>query len=251
MASIFEYTKTPAGRMWVDRLMALRAVPFAGRRHECPCCGWSLRTFTRGGVSLRARDNGYCPRCNSKARHRRDWLYLREQTDLFNGDIRLLHVSPKYALSRRLVGMPNLTYVAGDLERRPNVSMRFDLTSLPLRPATFDAAICIHVLEHIEDDRAAIAELNRVLRPGGWALITVPLRLDRPTHEDPALTSAEDRQREFGETDHVRYYGYDVVDRLAAAGFSVDVDEAADLDEATRRRYGLLRDENVLFCRKT
>ena len=250
MANIFDYTRTGAGRGLVDRLLALRAIPFLGTRHECPCCGWRLRSFTRGGSSLRSRVNGYCPRCNSKARHRRDWLYLRDHTELFTSRLRVLHVSPKYALSRRLSRLPNLDYIAGDLERRPHVAMRFDLTSLPLRAGTFDSAICIHVLEHIEDDRTAMAELFRVLRPGGWAFVSVPVRLDQPTYEDAAVTAPHDRLREFGETDHVRFYGYDLVQRLEAIGFKVTLDRATALDPASMQRYGLLADENIFFCEK-
>lgn len=250
MARIFDFTQTDLGRRVVDGLLALRALLFVGTRHQCPCCGWRLRTFTHGGSSLRSRANGYCPRCNSKARHRRDWLYMEKHTELFTSALRVLHVSPKYALARRLAREPNLEYVAGDLERRPHVSIRFDLTSLPLRSESFDAAICIHVLEHIEDDAAAMAELFRVIRPGGWAFISVPVRLDHPTHEDAAITTPHDRLREFGETDHVRYYGYDLVARLEAAGFRVTLDEAAALIPSTMERYGLLADENIFFCKK-
>ena len=250
MANIFDYTRTGLGRLAVDRLLAVRALPFLGFRYRCPCCGWRLRTFTRGGASLRSRPSGYCPRCNSKARHRRDWLFLRRNTELFTRPQRLLHISPKYALARRLARLPNLDYVAGDLEARPYIALRFDLTSLPLRDESFDSAICIHVLEHIEDDRAAMAELFRVLRPGGWALVTVPARLDQPTYEDAAVTAPQDRLREFGETDHVRFYGNDLVQRLEAAGFHVALDAATELDPATMEHYGLLADENIFFCTK-
>lgn len=250
MADVFRLIRGADRREALDRLLAVRAAAFLGRRYTCPCCGWKLRAFTRGGASMRTRHHGYCPRCNSKARHRRDWLYLRDRTDLFSASLRLLHISPKYSLSRRLSRMDNLRYVAGDLEHRPHVSMRFDVSTLPLRSGTFDCAVCIHVLEHVERDRHAIAEIYRVLKPGGWALITVPVRLDQPTFEDATIMSPEGRMRAFGETDHVRFYGSDFVDRLESCGFTVEIDRAESLDEATKDRYGLLEDENVFFCRK-
>lgn len=234
----------------VDAALALRALAYVGRRYRCPCCGWRLRTFTHGGVSLRARHHGYCPRCNSKARHRRDWLYLESATNLFSAPLRLLHVSPKYSLSRRFVTMPNLDYVAIDVTGRPHVSARADVAELPFSSGSFDAAICIHVLEHVERDTAAMRALYRVLKPNGWALISVPIRFDRDTHEDPSITDPEEREREFGETSHVRFYGRDLRDRLEACGFDVHLDLAEELDEATKARYGLLDDENVFFCRK-
>jgi len=250
MTNIFRLTRTSGVREVIDRLLAVRAVFFVGRRYTCPCCGWKLRAFTHGGTSLRTRPNGYCPRCNAKARHRRDWLFLESRTNLFTDNLRLLHVSPKFSLSRRFVKMENLDYVAGDIRIRPNISVRFDVAALPFPDDAFDAVICKHVLEHVEPDRKAMCELHRVLRAGGWALITAPVRLERPTHEDPAITAPEDRLREFGETDHVRYYGHDIVDRLEAAGFSVELDRASDLQEDVKAAYGLLADEHVFLCTK-
>jgi SAM-dependent methyltransferase len=228
----------------------MRALFFVGRRFECPCCGWRLRTFTRGGSSMSSRPKGYCPRCNAKARHRRDWLFLQENTNLFVDQLRVLHVSPKYALSRRLTRMPNLDYVAIDLESRPNTTVQADLSDLPLRSAIFDAAICIHVLEHVDDDRAAMAELFRVIKPGGWALVSVPIRLDQPTYEDSSITTPAARKEAFGETSHVRFFGNDFADRLEAAGFTVAMYPAADLDPEPVERYGLKLDENVFLCTK-
>jgi len=45
---------------------------------------------------------------------------------------------------------------------------------LPFADATFDRVICSEVLEHLHDDRTAMGELARVLRPGGTMAITVP-----------------------------------------------------------------------------
>lgn len=231
-------------------LLASRALLFAGRRYTCPCCGWRLRAFTAGGTSLRRRHLSYCPRCNSKARHRRIWLFLQERTNLFDGELRLFEVSPKFSFARRFVRMRGLDYLGADLVARPHVGLRMDLTSTPIRSETFDALICVHVLEEIADDASAISELYRILRPGGWALVSVPTDMERPTYEDPTITDPKERKRVFGEKAHVRIYGYDLVDRLEAAGFEVEVDLAKDLDRSVRDRYGLRDDENIFFCRR-
>lgn len=81
-------------------------------------------------------------------------------------------------------------------------------------------------------------------------MITVPIRLDRPTYEDRSITTPADRLREFGEVDHWRYYGSDFVERLEAVGFDVEVDKGTELDESTMAAYGLLDDEHVFLCRK-
>jgi SAM-dependent methyltransferase len=232
----------------METLLTLRALLFLGRRHVCPCCGWSLRTFTHGGASMRPRPSGYCPRCNAKARHRRDWLFLKENTGLFTDQLRLLHVAPKFALSRRFAKLPNLEYQAVDIVPGPYITLVGDVTSLPLSDEDFDAVICIHVLEHVAKDRTAIDEIYRVLRPGGWALISVPIRLDQNTYEDSTITSPAGRKAAFGETSHVRFYGRDLADRLEAAGFEVTIHKADALDPDLVTKHGLLRDENVFLC---
>jgi SAM-dependent methyltransferase len=247
---VFRITERPAFQRAVDLALAIRAIPFVGTRYVCPCCGWRLRAFTEGGFSLRTRHHGYCPRCNAKARHRRVWLFLQQHSNLFEDRLRLFHVSPKYSLSRRLVRMRNIEYVGADISNRPNIVLTMDVSAVPLRSRSVDAVICVHVLEHVDDDRAAMAELHRILRPGGWTLISVPLRLDQPTYEDASITTPAAREAAFGETTHVRFYGHDLADRLAAAGFEVTLDLASELDDATIDRYGLLDDENVFWCRR-
>ena len=250
MKNVFRSAKKSIPLRLTEVLLALRALLFVGGRYTCHCCGWRLRAFTRGGTSFKVRHLGYCPRCNSKARHRRVWLYLEQKTNLLSDRLSLLHVSPKYSLSRRFLAMPNLDYVGVDLYDRPNICVKLDLASTPMRSDIFDAIICVHVLEHIQEDRKAIREIFRLLKPGGWTVISVPIRLDQRTFEDPALTTPEERERAFGETVHVRIYGYDLKERLEESGFEVQLDLGKDVEQETREQYGLRDDENIFYCTK-
>jgi SAM-dependent methyltransferase len=108
----------------------------------------------------------------------------------------------------------------------------------------------VHVLEHIDDDRSAIAAVFDAVKPGGSALVSVPLQLDRQTHEDPSITDPEERARVFGERSHVRAYGLDLGDRLSAAGFRVDLDLATDIPADVAEHFGLRDDEHIFRCRK-
>jgi len=161
----------------------------------------------------------------------------------------LLHFAPEYALRGRMEAMAGLRYVTADLDPE-GVDMQLDITAMPFDDGAFDAILCSHVLEHVPDDRAAMSELRRVLRPGGWALVLVPLDLARDkTHEDFSVTAPEDRVREFGQDDHVRMYALDIVQRLEGAGFDVVTDRfVEELGEERRRRHGLLVEDLIFRC---
>jgi len=227
-----------------------RALLFIGSRYTCPCCGWRLRAFTAGGMSLKQRELSYCPRCNSKARHRRVWRFLEIKTNLLSSRLRLLEVGPKFSFARRFLKMKNIDHIAGDIQKHPNANLRMDVTSLPLHSNSFDALICMHVLEEVVDDQIAMDEMYRVLKPGGWAVITVPTNMDIKTYEDASIVSPDERQHAFGEPAHVRVYGYDLSDRLRSSGFEVTVDLSSDVPVKQRYQYGLRNDENIFYCRK-
>ena len=128
--------------------------------------------------------------------------------------------------------------------------LKMDITDLRFPGQTFDVIYCSHVLEHVPDDRRAMAELYRVLKPGGWAILQVPLAAGE-TFEDPAVISRADRKRLFGQHNHVRQYGADYKDRLTGAGFAVSVDGfVRDLGEQDLGRYGLAESEDVYYCVK-
>jgi SAM-dependent methyltransferase len=167
--------------------------------------------------------------------------------------MRLLHVAPEAPVVRLLKRhAPTLNHVSTDFHGG-NADLRASLTSLPFRDESIDCAIVIHVLEHVDDDRAAMREVRRVLKPGAWAVLQVPLDRHREqTDEDPTVTSALERQRRFGQGDHVRLYGYDYRERLASAGFTVHVEPLGrDLPPEQQRRFGLHPEEDLYVCFKT
>ena len=232
------------------RRMAWSVIAFAmrGGRVECPCCGGRFRRFLRGGPER--RPDARCPRCGSLERHRLVWLWLRRATDLLSAPRRVLVVAPEPFLQDALRARPHLDYLSIDLES-PLAMRRMDLTRLDLPDGSFDAVFCNHVLEHVPDDRAAMRELRRVLRPGGWAVLQTPIDLGREsTDEDPTVTRPEERLRRFGQADHVRIYGRDFFDRLRAAGWDVErVPFARTLADGEARRFGLDMEEELILGR--
>jgi SAM-dependent methyltransferase len=215
----------------------------------CPCCGQGFRRFRRyGRVDLPAV-NRYCPACGTFERHRLLWLYLEQRTALFTAALRVLHFAPEPVLQKRFRAVPDLDYVSVDLDA-PLAMVHSDITRLALGSGAFDVVLCSHVLEHVPDDRQAMRELYRVLRPGGWAVVMTPvdLRLET-TYEDPSIVAPRERERAFGQHDHVRLYGRDLVNRLREAGFVVRVVTfGSELDAATVARYGLNPYEDIYIC---
>lgn len=215
-----------------------------GNNVECPCCGWRFSRF----LQHKKRGDVLCPRCNSLERHRLIWLFLMSRTNLFNARTKLLHVAPEVCFSRRFKRMQNIDYLTGDLYNPAMIKL--DVTDMQFADNTFDAVICNHVLEHVPNDRRAMREIYRVLKPGGWAILQVPIRKEM-TYEDPSITSPEDRLRHYGQEDHVRWYGYDYPDRLAEAGFEVKVEPfAEELGDNLITRYKINRKHKIYFCRK-
>jgi SAM-dependent methyltransferase len=177
---------------------------------------------------------------------------LEQRTDLLATRASVLHVAPEACIQRILRSLPHLDYVSVDLDS-PLAMHRMDVTDLRFETDRFDAVICFHVLEHVPDDRRAISELFRVLRPGGFAILEVPLSLaQESTIEDPAIRSPRERERLFAQRDHVRSYGRDYLDRLGDAGFTVTLDEfPLRLPDEVLRRYGLRRwSRGMVVCGK-
>jgi len=127
-----------------------------------------------------------------------------------------------------------------------------DLTDIPYPDGFFDAVYCSHVLEHIPDDQRAMKELCRVLSVSGWAILQVPLDLNREkTFEDDSIQPPDERERAFGQFDHVRVYGKDYITRLEEAGFKVMVEDfVCRFTENEVHRLGLDPTERIYFCTK-
>ena len=230
----------------------LLGVLYVGRGKECPICGCRRRKFLPYGYVVQ-RENALCPNCLSLERHRMLWLYLKDQTTLFDTRPQLLHIAPEVALMKRLrriyTEVPE-RYQTADLES-PLADMHFDIQHIPLEGESVDVIFCNHILEHVEDDRVALAELYRIMRQGGWGVMLSPVDRSREhTFEDDTITDAAERTRLFGQYDHRRVYGRDYAQRLAAAGFEVEeIAFAKALSEGAVKLYGL-SDEHLYIVRK-
>jgi len=226
------------------------SVFYVGNKVECTVCRKTYRKFLPYG-RIKARPNALCPGCMSLERHRLMTLFLREKTNFYTASLKVLHIAPEHCFIDRFESMKNLDYITADLES-PLAKVKMDVHKIPFESNTFDVAFCNHVMEHVDDDILAMSEIHRVLKPGGWAIIQSPIDTSlETTYEDKSITNPLEREKAFGQNDHMRMFGLDYKDRLAKGGFNVTVDQFnKELSEEKIVRFALPRNEEIFFCKK-
>ena len=224
---------------------------------ECVLCNQKFREFMAFGVPpAEVRSNAQCPSCKSLERTRIYWHFLSSKPNFLKTDIKVLHTAPEASLFKKFLGLKNIKYYPIDKfapgYSYPAPTRNMDITSLDFEDDYFDFILSSHVLEHVIEDRKAMKEFYRVLKPGGFGLLQVPIEFDRElTYEDDTIQSPEEREKEFGQYDHVRIYGRDYLDRLKEAGFKVDlIDYTNGMSEKEIFRLGFGEKEMLFLVTK-
>ena len=223
---------------------------FKGNNFTDPIDGKSYRKFLPYGYG-KQRENALSPGTLSLERHRQMWLFLQNETDFFTKNYKVLHIAPEQEFLRKFKKMKNLDYTSADLFS-PIVDVKADILDLPFEDENFDVVICNHVLEHIEDDRKAMSELYRVMKKGGWGILQVPMKNSlEKMYEDFTITDPKERQKHFGQYDHVRWYGMDYFDRLKSVGFDAEANfYSQKFSDADIKKFALNRNEILPVVRK-
>lgn len=201
-----------------------------------------------------------CPSCASLERQRLLWLFLMEEKKLPDQlPLRLLEFAPDIPFLQYFSSLPGLDYHPCDLDpgqaryqAHPELVQKADIAAIPYPEDFFDIILCNHVLEHVENDRKAMQELYRVMRFGGWGVFQVPLDKTREhTLEEESIQSPEDREKYYGQVDHLRLYGKDYPGRLEEAGFTVRIVRfPARFSEEEIHKYGLDPEEDIYLAEK-
>ncbi len=225
---------------------------YLGRGKECPICGCTRTKFLPYGY-VDPRENALCPSCLALERHRLLWLYLSRETTLEKSRPTMLHIAPEVSLMtkfKKIYKGFNKRYLTADLES-PLAYLHFDVQQIPLEDNYADVIICNHLLEHVDDDKKAMRELFRVMKPGGWGIMLSPVEYDRATtFEDDSIVDRKQRTEIFGQYDHRRIYGLDYADRLAEAGFNVQQIRYFHQLPAEQRELYALTDEIIYLVSK-
>ena len=209
---------------------------------NCPICGYHGHFLSLGTPP---RWNGRCPNCGSRERHRLIHLFLKDRNINLNDGRRILHFAPESYFVKMMQGNENY-HSADIIEGKARHKM--DISNINLDDDSFDVVITNHVLEHVDEDLMALGEIYRVINPGGFALITVPINWAREqTYENPQVSSAQQRFAHYGDISHLRYYGRDFEDKLKLTGFTV---ECWRQEQDKEPLYGLLRDDVLWIATK-
>lgn len=231
---------------------------YAGENVMCPICKSKFKNFAPFGSEN--REDAKCLACGSLERDRLIWMYLNAKTKIFDNvsRVRLLHFAPEKVFYDIFSQNQNIEYFPCDLyaetfEYKNRIKINtVDITNIPYKENYFDVILCNHVLEHIPDDRLAMSELYRVMKPEGWGIFQAPIDYSlEQTYEDFTITTSEEREMAFGQNDHVRRYGWDYTDRLVSVGFDVTkLNYVKSFSSQELIKFGILPSEIIFHCRK-
>lgn len=173
-------------------------------RFACPICNYR-GPFIDVNPPTGLRKHAKCPKCKALERHRIQYIVMNDVLNSINtSSLKMLHFAPepffKDFFSKRFS-----QYETADLSMN-GVDHNVDLQRLPFEDETYDFIFASHVLEHIPDDKKAISEIRRILKPRGIAVLPVPLVAEK-TIEYPEPNPQE--------TYHIRAPGLDYFDRYS------------------------------------
>ncbi|MCJ0825710.1 methyltransferase domain-containing protein [Luteimonas sp. 50] len=236
-----------------------------GGRRRCVMCGHCVWRFMpyRSGLRVALMDaldmvgsdtrNHACPRCGAHDRERHLLMYM-QASGLWDGlrGLRVLHFAPERHLSPRIAAAGPEAYVRCDLHPRSDDVRQADIQEMPFDAGSFDLVIANHVLEHVGDDRRALAEIHRVLKPGGAAILQTPYSAAlHHTWSDPGIASEQARLQAYGQEDHARLFGRDIFDRFAASGLRACIATHDELlPGCDAREHGVNRREPFFLYRR-
>ena len=223
----------------------------------CPCCDTPVPRWAAGrwrempgvvdvGRYERVRQDVLCPVCGALPRHRILAWHLGQRPELMRGG-RVLYFAPEPSMERWM-RRRGVAYTTADLYAPAD--LRLDIQDTGLEAGSWDVVVCNHVLEHVGDWRRALAELRRVLAPGGLLICSFPTDPSYETvDEDAGVTTPEGRIARFGQRDHLRVFGRDSAELLERAGFAVEPIRGEDCPEQILPVVGPADyDANVLFA---
>ena len=217
---------------------------FRNNKFECNVCHFKTNKFNSNTWHLYCN----CPNCNSDIRHRLLIASLELLDDvgfsrIFDGK-KILHFAPEKEFGDLIKKRADKYFTADFLAEGysyKNIDYNIDISDMKMiGDASFDCVIACDVLEHVPDHKKGILEVYRILKKGGYCIFTVPQKDNlKVTFEDASITDKEEREKIFGQWDHLRIYGSDFVDIMQDCGFKVTAVDQSYFDKKDIEYYVL------------
>ena len=194
---------------WWSRARRPDSTAHRSGRHACNICHWNGPEF----IGPFHTEMAACPRCGSIARDRFLMHCFTERTPMHDR-LRVLETSPRMGDGYRRMMRRFFDYTASDYDLSAHEGdIQIDLQAIALPDASIDILLTPHVLEHVPDTDRALAEIHRVLRPGGRMYLQVPL-----LHGTTAVPTSPEFHAD--NTPVFFNFGWDLVGPLRRAGFT-------------------------------
>lgn len=196
---------------------------YIARLKKCPCCGQVViynplsdyyyemqqryHMAAVRGETLNSEEYS-CPNCGASDRDRIIISFLKKEGLEESAEgTKVLQIAPAASISGWItLHCPHIKYETTDLYME-DVSYPSDIMNMEMvSDETYDVIICSHVLEHVQDDRKALREMKRILKPEGKIIFLVPINLDAAGIDEEWGLPEEENWRRFGQGDHCRMY---------------------------------------------
>lgn len=203
---------------------------YISRLKICPCCGREViyvplseyysamarkyqaeQAVEESRLETLNKEEYSCPQCGGSDRDRLIISFLKKEgLDEAREGMKVLQIAPAAVITSWIQRhCPHIAYETTDLYM-DNVSFQSDIMNMDMiRDDTYDVIICSHVLEHVQDDRKALSEMKRILKPDGKIVFLVPLDLNASDIDEEWGLSEAENWRRFGRGDHCRLYNKD------------------------------------------
>lgn len=219
-------------------LRSIIAFFYKGNAYQCNLCGFKLSKFV-----VTENFGSICPKCGSISRNRRLWTLLQDTLE----NKKILHFSPSQRLKKQIQKANTQEYITSDYLGEFNAMKKLNIEAIEEPDNYFDIIICYHVLEHVAQDRKAMQELHRILKPNGICYIQTPFK-EGENYEDDTLTTEVERLKHFGQEDHLRIYSVSgLSNRLEETGFKTNIYK---YNEKEKNELGFLKNEHIILATK-
>lgn len=229
--------------IWLRAVYAHYFVPKG--EYFCTVCNRTLKEF----IPIE-KNELICPACGSGKRHRRLFKILKKEQNNSNSNI-ILDFSPNKGFWHYAKKQWGANYLTTNLSPSDTTDFHFDITSIDAPDNKYNTIVCYHVLEHIPEDKKAMSELYRILKPGGCCYIQTPFK-EGNIYEDSSITSPEERLKHFEQEDHVRIYSVNgLAERLNNVGFHTQIlHYTRDETPEETTKLGFKDEEFIILAKK-